>query len=356
MINKNIVWVILIIVFIFSCKNNSSNTENEHGNNPPIDVSQVDNYPPPGELIDIGGYKLHLIVEGKNQSGPTVVFFHGAGDIALNWNLVLPKVGEFATAVAIDQAGEAWSDFGHGASLFQQVFDSHKALKIAGYNEPYILVGQSLGGIIANIFAKEYPTEVAGVVMVDATHRDVLLNVFNEELNKFEWKIFRTTASDSIPVVVTTPLVNKPLISTFQPRKDFGDLLDKFTEHDKELFNWIYNERPWPYVKGNHDYEAEIFTEMHNNKAKYMLNDIPIIILTGGLKEYSEDDEYWTAERKKTYSDSLQLDLLNLSSNSKQIIAEKSGHHIHIDEPEVVTEAIKELVLKQKMLTKNKHY
>lgn len=315
--------------------------------------SQTRNYPPPGELVDIGGYKLHLIVEGKNHSGPTVVFFHGAGDIALNWNLVLPEVGEFAIAVAIDQAGEGWSEFGHGSSLFQQVFDSHKALKVAGYNEPYILVGQSLGGIIANIFAVEYPTEIAGVVLVDATHPDVLLNVFNKDLKVFEWKIFRTTANDSIPAVVTTPLKEIPVVSTFQPKKDFGDMLDKFSEHDKKLFYWIYNERPWPYVKGYQDYEAEIFDEMHNNKTMYNLIDIPLIVITGGQKEYSDGDEYWTAERQKKYSDSLQLDLLNLSSNSIQIIAENSGHQIHIDEPLIVTEAVKQLVLKLKDVNKD---
>jgi len=311
---------------------------------PIIVNSQPKDYPPPGELIDIGGYNLHLLVEGKNQTGPTVIFFHGAGDIALNWNLVLPLVGEFATAVAIDQAGEGWSDHGHGASLFQQVFDSHQALKVAEFNEPYILVGHSLGGILTNIFAKEYPSEVAGIVMVDATHPDVLLNVFNKESKEFEWKIFRTTANDSIPPVVTTSLIDKPQISTFQPRKDFGDMLEKFSEYDKKLFKWIYNERPWPYVKGYHGYEAEIFAEMHNQRGKYFLNDIPLIVLTGGQKEHSEGDKYWTAERKKAYSDSLQTDLLNLSNNSKQIIAEKSGHHIHIDEPEVLIKAIKQLV------------
>jgi pimeloyl-ACP methyl ester carboxylesterase len=75
---------------------------------------------------------------------------------------------------------------------------------------------------------------------------------------------------------------------------------------------------------------------------------MPIVVLTGGQKEYSDGDKYWPAGRKKEYSDSIQVDLLNLSSISKQIIAEKSGHHIHIDESEAVTEAVKQLVLKIK--------
>ena len=311
---------------------------------PMITKSQEINYVPPGELVDIVGYKLHLLVEGKNHIGPTVVFFHGAGDIALNWNLVLPQVGKFAKAVAIDQAGEGSSDHGHGASLFQQVYDSHKALKIAGYDLPYILVGQSLGGILANIFVSEYSEEVSGVIMVDAAHHDILLNVFNKNTKEFEWKVFRTTASDEIPPIIKSSLINKPEISNFMPRKDFGNLLDKFSEHDKKLFNWIYNERPWTYVKGYHDFEAEIFTYMYNHKEKYSLKDIPLIVLTGGQKEYSEGDKNWSAERMRVYSDSLQKDFLNLSSKSKQIIAKYSGHHIHIDEPEVVVKAIKQLL------------
>ena len=88
---------LVIVLFLMSC----------------IEASpQEKEFNAPGEFVDVGGYNIHLLVEGKDQKGPTVVFFHGAGDIALHWNLVLPKVGRFATAVAIDFAGEGWEQLG----------------------------------------------------------------------------------------------------------------------------------------------------------------------------------------------------------------------------------------------------
>ncbi len=308
-----------------------------------ITQAQIKNHPPPGELIDIGGFKLHLMVEGKERKGPTVVFFHGAGDIALNWNLVLPKVGKFATAVAIDQNGEGWSDHGRGSSLKQQVYDSHEVLKKAGYKAPYILVGHSLGGIIANIFAKEYPDEIAGVVFVYATHPDVVLKIYNKETKKLKWKRMRLNAKRTIPTVLTSRLESAPVLSSFKGRKNFGDRLDKFSERDRMLFNWIYNERPWTYVKGRSTYESEIFAEMYQNK-KYSLKDIPLIVLTGVAKSLKKGDENWTSIQLMKHSQALQKDHLNLSTNSKQIIAKKSGHHIHIDEPDLVVHQIKKLI------------
>ncbi|WP_250432532.1 alpha/beta hydrolase [Hanstruepera flava] len=302
----------------------------------------------PGEFVDIGGYNIHLLVEGKDKKGPTVVFFHGAGDIALHWNLVLPKVGRFATAVAIDFAGEGWSEHGHGLALNQQVYDTYQALQKAGYKAPYIVVGHSLGGIQANLFAVEYKDEVKGVVMVDATHPDVTLKIFNKETKQMEWKRMRLTADQPIKEVVKTPLTKKPEIKSFQGKRDFGDMLKKFSDEDKARFNWIYNDRPFTYVKGqSNTYEAEIMQDMYLNKGKYTLDDIPLIVIAGGNKSIPEGDENWSSEQLVKHRDSLQKDLLNLSINSKLIIAKKSGHYIQIDQPEIIVKQIRQLVKNQ---------
>lgn len=307
--------------------------------------AQIKNYPPPGKLVDVNGYKMHLIVKGEEKKGPTVVFFHGAGDIALNWNLVLPEVGKFARAVAVDFAGEGWSEHGHGLALNQQVYDTYQALKIAKLNGPYILVGHSLGGIHANLFASEYKEEILGVVMVDATHPDVVLKIFNPETKKMERKRMRLTANESIKKVVTTRLLKPKETKSFQWKKDFGNKLDKFSDRDKKLFNWIYNERKSEYVVGeSNTYEAEIFQDMYLNKEKYSLGDIPIIVISGGNKNVPEGDAYWSSSQLVEHREFLQKDLLKLSSNSKQIIAEKSGHNIHIDEPELVVESIEKMI------------
>lgn len=307
--------------------------------------AQANNDIVPGKLIEMGGYKLHALVEGNQADGPTIVFFHGAGDIALIWNLVLPKVGSFATALAIDQNGEGWSEHGHGMALNQQVYDSYQVLKKGGFPAPYILVGHSLGGIIAQLFAVEYSDEIKAVVLVDATHPDVVLKIYNPEKKKLEWKKMRLTADQSIPLIIKDS-INKPKeISSFQPRRDFGEMLKKFSERDQNYFHWIYNERPWTYVKGQtNTYEAEIFQEMYTHKEKYNLGDIPLVVITGGDKEPKQGDENWTAEQLQKHSEFLQKDLLNLSTQSERIIARKSGHHIHIDEPEIIIEVLKKLV------------
>ena len=310
-----------------------------------IDKNSQSNFTAPGKTFDVKGHNMHVIIEGENQKGPTVVFFHGAGDIALNWNLVLPKVGKFAKAVAIDHAGEGWSEHGHGMALNQQVFDSHEVLREAGLKPPYIVVGHSLGGILANMFATEYKDEIAGIVLVDATHPDVTLKIYNKEIKKMEWKKMRFNSKGSIPPITKTPLIAPKETASFQPRKDFGDMLNKFSEKDQKLFNWIYNERPWTYVKGQgKTYEAEIFQEMFLNREKYHLGNIPLIVITGGKKDVPEGDNNWTTKQLIEHSKSLQKDFLNLSNNSKQIFAKNSGHQIHIDEPEIVSEAIRKII------------
>ncbi|WP_223033564.1 alpha/beta hydrolase [Hanstruepera marina] len=339
----NLIKILFFALLLTNCKKKSVVVEKKPQT--VLHNKQEVKFSPPGKLYNVKGHNMHVLLAGENQKGPTVVLFHGAGDIALNWNLVLPEVGQFTKAVAIDQAGEGWSEHGHGMALNQQVYDTHELLKEANFSPPYILVGHSLGGVLANLFAKEYKDEVAGIVLVDATHPDVVLKVYNKELKKMEWKKMRLTAKDTIPTINTTYLEFPKKTKSFQPKKDFGDMLEKFSNRDKQLFNWIYNERPWTYVKGEgKTYEAEIFQEMFQNKEKYLLENIPLIVISAGQKKIKEGDSNWSSEQLLNHSKSLQKDLLNLSSNSKQIIAAHSGHHVHIDEPEVVSKAIKDLI------------
>ncbi|MEL7121088.1 MAG: alpha/beta hydrolase [Bacteroidota bacterium] len=314
-----------------------------------INVFAQKSYPPPGQMIDMGGYEMHLLVEGKHEKGPTVIFFHGAGDIALHWQLVLPEVGKFANAIAFDQNGEGWSEHGHGMSLHQQVYDSHEALKKAGFTPPYIVVGHSLGGILGHLFTMKYKEEVAGLVLVDATHPDVVLKIFNKDTKKMEWKKMRLTADQSIPALIEKPVTEPKELSSFKPRRDFGELLDKFSERDRTLMNWIYNERPWTYVKGqSNTYEAEIFQEMYANYENYKIGTMPLIVISGKNKGLPKGDDNWSSEDLDKHRKQLQQDLLTLSTNSKHLIAKKSGHHIHIDEPNLLVKTIKKLVKKRR--------
>ena len=90
--------------------------------------------------------------------------------------LVQPKVAEFTRVCSYDRAGEAWSDLGpRPRTMLQEVFDLHRLLAAAGERGPYVLVGQPLGGMIGRVFALQFPSDMAGLVLVDSFHEDAQL-------------------------------------------------------------------------------------------------------------------------------------------------------------------------------------
>ena len=131
---------------------------------------------PPGRLVDLGGYRLHLYCTG--QGSPTVVLSAGAGDFATDWALVQPEVAKRTRACSYDRSGEAWSDRGPAPhSIDQEVHDLHRLLIAAGERPPFIVAGQSLGGMVAREFARRYRSEMAGLVLVDAFSEDAQLSM-----------------------------------------------------------------------------------------------------------------------------------------------------------------------------------
>ncbi|HLN64289.1 MAG TPA: alpha/beta fold hydrolase, partial [Symbiobacteriaceae bacterium] len=131
----------------------------------------------PGRRIDIGGVKLYLHASGEGQ-GPTVILESGNLMPAVLWEPVQARVGRFARVVSYDRAGYGWSDpAGRNRSWPVVVDELHTLLQRAGIRGPYILVGHSLGGLYVRLFAARYPTEVAGMVLVDAWQEDLRRNL-----------------------------------------------------------------------------------------------------------------------------------------------------------------------------------
>jgi pimeloyl-ACP methyl ester carboxylesterase len=127
---------------------------------------------PPGKLVNIGGYRLHLHCTGRGS--PTVLLEYGASGNSMVWALVQPEVAHFTRVCSYDRAYEGWSDAGPiPTTMHQQVYELHKLLGTAQVKPPYILVGWSLGGMIDRLYAAAYPAEVMGMVLVDAAHEDI---------------------------------------------------------------------------------------------------------------------------------------------------------------------------------------
>lgn len=296
---------------------------------------------PPGDMVEVNGYKLHLLIKGED--GPPVVLFHGAGDIGLIWNLVLAGVSQFTRAIAVDQAGEGWSEHGHAIHMWQQAYDTHTALHNAGIEGPYILVGHSLGGLLTRVYMQMYPDEVAGVVLVDATHPDVILRIYED--GKPAWKRMRETSRGRvIPVAVSKKLESQPELSSYKARRDFGDKLTGFSAVDRDRLDWVYNQRPITYVKGRSSFEAETMQLIYENPEAYDFDNKPLIVISKGVWTDKEGDAGWTNQDLRAESERQQKDLLNLSVNSRQVIAWNSGHQVHLDQPELVTAMIRKMV------------
>jgi pimeloyl-ACP methyl ester carboxylesterase len=122
----------------------------------------------PGQLIDVGGHRLHLSCTGSGS--PTVVLEPGAGAMSASFGWVTPAVARDTRVCTYDRAGRGWSDSaGSPQDGAQIATDLHTLLHAADVPGPYVVAGHSFGGLYALTFAARYPDEVAGLVLVDST-------------------------------------------------------------------------------------------------------------------------------------------------------------------------------------------
>ncbi|NLF13349.1 MAG: alpha/beta hydrolase [Anaerolineaceae bacterium] len=129
-------------------------------------------YPPPGQLVDVGGHRLHLYCLGEGS--PTVILESGAGEATPLWAWIQPEVARTTRVCAYDRAGFGWSDPGPQPRDAQTVVaELQRLLHGAGVEPPYILAGHSLGGEFVRLFAHQYPESVSGLVFIDSGHPDL---------------------------------------------------------------------------------------------------------------------------------------------------------------------------------------
>jgi pimeloyl-ACP methyl ester carboxylesterase len=138
--------------------------------------SDKTNYPAPGQLVDVGGYRLHLYCTG--QGSPTVILEAAADMMSADWGWIQPEIAKKTRVCAYDRAGMGWSDPGPQPRDARQISaELHTLLAQAGIAEPYIFVGHSAGGLYVRMYTAQYPEEVVGIVLVDPGHPDMTARI-----------------------------------------------------------------------------------------------------------------------------------------------------------------------------------
>lgn len=128
-------------------------------------------FPPPGRMVDAGGFRMHLDVRGEGHGLPTVVLEAGLGSFSPNWHWVQLALADHVQVVAYDRAGLGWSDPSPAPrDAATMATELRAALRAAGIDGPYVLAGHSYGGLVVRAFAELYRPETAGLVLVDASH------------------------------------------------------------------------------------------------------------------------------------------------------------------------------------------
>lgn len=289
-------------------------------------------FPPTGQLVDVGGYRLHIACQGSS-AGPTVILDAGIGETSLTWALVQPEVARFAKVCAYDRAGIGWSEVSpKPRSVPVMVEELHALLERAGLKAPLVLVGHSLGGIISRQYAALYPKEVSGLVLVDSAHEDQFRRypgpiVTSTVRALRQIRSFETLIALGIPALI-------PALAPLEPR-----LPKPIAEANRALIT----SNPKHLAAGQGETEGLM---QGDTKPVTTLGDLPLVVLSRGHGDPGAVDASVApevvAQSERLWTE-MQLELTALSSRGRRVVALKSGHSIQLDQPELVIAAIREV-------------
>lgn len=300
--------------------------------------------PPPGLLVDIGGQRFHLNCTGHGS--PTVLLENGLGDFSLIWSLVQPEVGAFARVCSYDRGGYAWSDPGARPRTFAQLaLELHTALARAGVGGPYILVGQSYGGLVVRGFYRAYPSEVRGMLLVDAVHEDQRV-VYGGQPHRI--RDGAKGRSDPPPHIAldtaaVTLAARAPVTADSSPLEP---PLDRLPASIQSLWRWAASQPSAGMAQdAETDWSPEELARLHQERLadRATLGDLPLLVLARDSGGYP-DGMAISADSLERERRALQADLAELSHRGRLTFVPQSGHNIHLEHPAAVIAAIRDLV------------
>ena len=287
-------------------------------------------HPAPGQLVDVGGYKLHINCVG--QGSPTVILEAGWGDYSATWAYVQPEVAKTTRVCSYDRAGYGWSEASpHPRTASMMAEELHTLLVLANVQAPYVLVGHSLGGMIVRVYAHNYPDGVVGMVLLDSVHE--------EQYDRLPGA--KSSISDLARQFRMLGVLSSTGFMALAPQSipDQG-LPDEVFAINKVI--WA--------TTGYFETAAAELSSMKESTAEVRamritsFGNLPLSVLSAGL--YYPDPSLSEAENQKSREEwqAMQSELVALSSQGKQTIAEKSGHGIQLVQPDLVIDAIQEMI------------
>lgn len=300
-------------------------------------------FPPAGRLVRVNESQMHIHVTG--ESTPTVLFESGMGASCLSWTLVQSQVAQFARAVSYDRAGHGWSDPARGPRTAQQIAQElHTLLDAAGIPGPFVLVGHSFGGYVSRAFVHLYRNEVVGMVLVDSVHPAEWENPTPEQLRMIEvglryaWIAAWLARLGFVRFCLARLARGSPKlgwaaasafgIGTAAAVQRIAGEIRKLPAPILPMVRALWSQPKNFMSLGQH--VAALPVSAAQAAAVSSLGYLPLVVLSGD--HHAAPFTNW------------QRDLAQLSSCGRHVVASDSGHWIHLDHPELVTGAIREVV------------
>jgi pimeloyl-ACP methyl ester carboxylesterase len=263
--------------------------------------------PPPGRLVDIGGYRLHLWCTG--DGAPAVVLDAGLGGTSAGWGFVQPEVARFTRVCSYDRAGMGYSDSGPSPRTARRIADElAELLTRGGIPGPVVLVGESIAGFNVRVFASVHPDRTTGLVLVDASHED--------DAHEVPWM------ARFVPVLSTVGVFRLLGVSFGQSVESLAPSVQRYARATR------YRAAGYQAAADEIMHIGETVAEVRVTRRKLT---IPVLVVTGARGA----DENWRR---------LQQDEASLSERGCLITAQQSGHVVSIDQPEAVVNAIRRVV------------
>ena len=277
--------------------------------------------PMQGRLLDVGGRKMHIQCTGDGS--PTVILDSGLGDSYLSWHKVQPEIAKFSRVCSYDRAGLGFSDPSSEPRTSKAIAEElHALLQAANISPPYVIVGHSMGGYNVRVYASMYRRDIVGMVLVDASHPDQE-NRFPPELKNLEGSWHREAEF----IAYTTPFGVPRLLG----------LCDNDPTSRAADCNARAAREQLAEIKAFPESAAE-------TAATGSLGDLPLAVLSHDPDKPSSDLPPEIAKPTNEAWEQMQVELSHLSTRGTQTIAKNSAHYIQIDRPDVVIDAVRNIV------------